>query len=216
MMRWLVAAVLMGMAALWGMGCVDGGDPPSLQFTGSDGGSADTASPDAAQPDGFDASPGADVAAAPDVPPIPCETDQACVTALGTLPACRVARCDPVAGCVAAFVADHSPCDDALPCTTNDACQSGTCVGVAIDCDDDNRCTTDECFAGTCLHEPLPSGSDCGMCAACNADGQCVGDKISPAGSEQRFGRTRAPPDEHDHLETQRDEAGKQRRLSRG
>jgi hypothetical protein len=66
---------------------------------------------------------------------------------------------------------DGAPCDDANACTSPDQCSAGACVGTPLVCP-----PPDECHAlgvcqpalGTCLHEPLPSGTACseGTCQA--------------------------------------------------
>ncbi len=56
---------------------------------------------------------------------------------------------DTAPGCV-----DGAACDDGSECTTDDVCQNGTCVGTAIDCDDDNPCTDDGCDSSGCAHAP--------------------------------------------------------------
>ncbi len=43
------------------------------------------------------------------------------------------------------------------------------------DCDDQIRCTFDQCDPQQgCQHQPLPAGSDCGICLACDDQGDCV------------------------------------------
>jgi len=38
------------------------------------------------------------------------------------------------------------PCDDNSKCTTEECCaQTGLCVYTPVNCDDDNACTTDSC-----------------------------------------------------------------------
>jgi hypothetical protein len=56
-------------------------------------------------------------------------------------------------------------CDDNNPCTTDDHCQGGTCLGTAApdgtSCNDGNPCTqTDRCRAGTCEGVETPR-TDC-------------------------------------------------------
>ena len=71
--------------------------------------------------------------------------------------------------------ADGTPCDDGNPCTTNETCQSGSCVGSVAPngtaCDDGNACTqTDTCQSGTC------TGSNPVICTAldpCHDSGVC-------------------------------------------
>ena len=71
-------------------------------------------------------------------------------------------------GCGDAFSATESPqCDDGSPCTTDDVCQTGTCVGAPRNCSDDDACTVDSCDSagGAFLCEHVDcntvSGSSC-------------------------------------------------------
>jgi hypothetical protein len=92
---------------------------------------------------------------------------------------CTDDSCDPMVGC--GFTANSGPCDDSQPCTINDACSGGSCVGEPIDCDDGDPCTYDTCSGG-CIHtthdvcstgEPL--GATCNECTAtiCSLDAFC-------------------------------------------
>ena len=59
--------------------------------------------------------------------------------------------------CVPVAVADHTPCDDEEPCTVQNECLEGLCVGVATVCNDDDICTADTCEPGYgCVNQPLP------------------------------------------------------------
>jgi hypothetical protein len=49
-------------------------------------------------------------------------------------------------------------CDDGNPCTTNSFNGTG-CVYALINCDDGNESTLDSCRDGTCINEPIDSGS---------------------------------------------------------
>jgi hypothetical protein len=56
-------------------------------------------------------------------------------------------------------------CDDKNPCTSNDKCQSGTCIGTTVadgaSCDDGDPCTqSDSCQAGVCTGSESPR-TDC-------------------------------------------------------
>ncbi|MEE2961592.1 MAG: hypothetical protein VYA34_12685 [Myxococcota bacterium] len=52
-------------------------------------------------------------------------------------------------------------CNDENPCTFNDVCQAGECVGTAYSCDDEDACTADTCDgAGECLYEDLDCPED--------------------------------------------------------
>ena len=59
-------------------------------------------------------------------------------------------------------------CDDNNTCTTNDVCAVGKCQGVgSLECDDDNQCTKDICLPeGGCEHENIEG--------ACSDDNPCT------------------------------------------
>lgn len=99
---------------------------------------------------------------------------------------CVTVTCDPVKGCVAAN--NTAACEDGNPCTVNDRCSRGSCVGgEPATCDDNETCTVDGCSKerGGCFHEPLPANTacddrnDCTTSSACgdgpNA-GRCIGE----------------------------------------
>ncbi len=85
--------------------------------------------------------------------------------------------CAPTTGtCSTPTKADSTPCSDANPCTTNDACSAGVCApGALVTCDDTNPCTSDLCqpATGACVHEPMAAGAPCGGGKACYS-GACV------------------------------------------
>jgi len=43
---------------------------------------------------------------------------------------------------------DGTVCDDSNPCTFNDVCAAGSCVGAVVTCSDGVACTVDKCLAG--------------------------------------------------------------------
>jgi hypothetical protein len=55
-------------------------------------------------------------------------------------------------------------CDDGDPCTADDACVDGACVGVPVVCDDGIDCTVDRCVAGQCVATPSDRRCDTGGC----------------------------------------------------
>ncbi len=63
---------------------------------------------------------------------------------------------------------DGVPCEDGNPCTMNDQCLGGICVGgPPTNCDDMDACTTDGCApASGCTHVPVESEA-CGNCSDC-------------------------------------------------
>ncbi len=98
---------------------------------------------------------------------------------------CRVQICFPDQGCVE-YSLDGVFCDDGDPCTDQDVCVSGACIGETDDCDDYNACTEDTCSDGVCTHMPLDNGTVCeqenftdpqcygGFCTtACESDAEC-------------------------------------------
>ena len=68
---------------------------------------------------------------------------------------CTDDLCDPALGCY--HNTNAAACDDFNPCTTNDKCSTGKCLGTGtIDCDDNNPCTKDSCLPnGGCQHENI-------------------------------------------------------------
>ncbi|WP_437600995.1 kelch repeat-containing protein [Sorangium sp. So ce590] len=82
----------------------------------------------------------------------------ACAEAAG---ASADGTCSPVTG---------RACDDGNDCTSDDACDAGTCAGEADDaatCDDGNDCTRDACSGGECVSTPDDT-------AACEGRGLCT------------------------------------------
>ena len=110
-----------------------------------------------------------------DAGPGPCKQDAVCEQRAGTLPPCRRAKC--VEGqCKQTVAEDGASCEDGMPCTLQDSCTNGTCVGLAVtatDCDDANPCSTDSCDEGTglCSHQPVDGG--CAHPNPCVGPGTC-------------------------------------------
>ncbi len=74
---------------------------------------------------------------------------------------------------------DTLECDDGDPCTSDDHCAEGVCVGGGAMCDDGNACTQDSCLDGVCSHEnladvPCDDGDACTQGDVCTL-GACVG-----------------------------------------
>jgi len=95
--------------------------------------------------------------------------------------ACRVGICDEnVDACVPLAGNEGGVCNDNNPCTTNDRCAAGECVGgAALVCNDNNACTTDSCNpASGCVfmnnNDPCNDNNPCTMNDACSG-GACVG-----------------------------------------
>ena len=74
-------------------------------------------------------------------------------------------------GCVGAD--DGTSCDDADPCTLDDVCTGGVCVGGSNDpCSSDNPCEVGVCVAGEgCSYEALEDGTVCD--ASCFESATC-------------------------------------------
>ncbi|MSP92131.1 MAG: hypothetical protein EXR79_10075 [Myxococcales bacterium] len=106
---------------------------------------------------------------------------------------CTSNACNAGTGCTFPAVpnANNQVCDDGNGCTIVSACVNGKCVGkdplgIGLDCNDGNPCTTDTCefMQGGCKHVHVAPGTACGggSCAqvvwtppgACNLAGQCV------------------------------------------
>ena len=101
--------------------------------------------------------------------PVDCNDNNACTT-----DSCSGGTCSHVA------VTDGTTCDDGDACTTADSCTAGVCGGAALDCNDNNACTTDSCSGGTCSHVSVADGTTCDDGDACTQtdscqSGACVG-----------------------------------------
>jgi len=90
---------------------------------------------------------------------------------------CTDDSCNPLLGCM--HVNNTASCDDLDPCTQEDVCASGSCVGSgAVGCDDGNPCSDDFCvpMAG-CSHQantaPCNDGSVCTVADQCKG-GLCI------------------------------------------
>ena len=97
-------------------------------------------------------------------------------------PACRVEVLDPeTCACELVPVDDAVPCNDGNPCTHEDRCAGGTCLGkpltsgeAALACDDQNPCTEDLCDPlESCAH--YPTGGDCDDGDPCTDGEHCDG-----------------------------------------
>ena len=111
---------------------------------------------------------------------------------------CTQDTCDPDASyCV--YTAAEADCNDLNPCTIDDACAEGFCLGQAKDCDDANPCTDDSCelATGACAHkavncsdgdlcstdscDPLEDGGCVSLPVDCDDDDDCTADACDPA-----------------------------------
>ena len=91
---------------------------------------------------------------------------------------CTDDSCDSQKGCQ--YVPNNADCDDGNPCTLDDQCSGGFCVGKGgLDCDDANPCTSDACDpTDGCLHTfnaaPCDDGNVCTLVDTC-VQGECQG-----------------------------------------
>jgi hypothetical protein len=92
--------------------------------------------------------------------PLPCYDENPCTLDL----------CDPKAGCAYVPTANGAGCDDADPCTHEEYCFEGECVGDLEICDDGLACTLDYCESGECVHLPPPG--HCATQAGCTPVGE--------------------------------------------
>ncbi len=155
-----------------------------VQDAGVDGG-ADVGEADGGDDVTADAAP--DVATVDTNVPVGCENDSQC-KALVTSP-CHSATCNTETGlCEVAAVADGAPCGAANKCLSLQLCDKGVCVGKAVDCDDNDPCTTDQCSPDVgCLNNanegPCEDGDPCTEKDACK-DGACAGTPVTcPVGN---------------------------------
>jgi hypothetical protein len=94
---------------------------------------------------------------------------------------CTDDSCNPDTGCEHA--ANNFACDDKNACTMNDVCGDGTCAGPdAVDCNDNNPCTTDACEPATgCQSDnnaaPCDDQDGCTTEDICN-NGACTGGPV--------------------------------------
>jgi hypothetical protein len=88
---------------------------------------------------------------------------------------CLAPLCTPATG-ECSFVPDHDGylCDDADPCTVDSKCVEGVCSsGQAVNCNDGNLCTDDECAPGSgCIS--TPNSAACGNGNACTINDYCA------------------------------------------
>ncbi len=88
---------------------------------------------------------------------------------------CVVGACEE-GECHARAEVQGTPCDDQDPCTENDGCFSGACVGAPIDCSAlDLDCTRGVCEpdTGLCAMQPRPDLSSCESDDPCAAHAAC-------------------------------------------
>ena len=97
---------------------------------------------------------------------------------------CQRTKCIPATGeCETLDAPDGTACDDFDPCTMDDKCMAGQCLGTAK-CQDNNPCTRDLCdpLTGACTFDSAAmDGRPCGPGFSCR-DGECAsrGDDYTP------------------------------------
>jgi hypothetical protein len=91
---------------------------------------------------------------------------------------CTTDSCDASTGC-SNLANPGATCDDGNACTQGEVCSGSSCEGgSAVDCSDDNLCTTEACVPATgCKTVFLTSGDFCGNSGRCDA-GECVAPKL--------------------------------------
>lgn len=86
---------------------------------------------------------------------------------------CSAGACQPDSG-GCSFTLTLGSCNDSNPCTENDHCEEGLCVGEPRSCEDSLSCTADSCEpAQGCVHEPIVGECDDGN--ECTALDHCIG-----------------------------------------
>jgi len=92
--------------------------------------------------------------------------------------ACNVGVCDALTGvCLAQPLNESGVCDDGDPCTEDDACAAGVCVGQSKDCSAlSDACNVGVCNAvtGVCEAAPANEGGPCDDGDACSEGDSCV------------------------------------------
>lgn len=130
-----------------------------------------------------------------------CDPEFGCFSAFGCVSAesvvcttpnvCLVASCEPETGaCVDTPKSNGVACDDSNGCTESDACQSGSCVGVALTCLASDGCHdggTCNPATGECSQPAKADGTSCDDGRACStADtchaGVCTGAPVANCG----------------------------------
>ncbi len=101
----------------------------------------------------------------------------------GTAPCTADQVCDEDADTCNDVCTDDTDCADADACNGNETCVDGACsAGTALNCEDDDNCTTDSCDAAAgCVHDVVDCdpGEECnpdsGICEAlpCDTDDEC-------------------------------------------
>ena len=109
--------------------------------------------------------------------PEECEIDGECVANEAPNPDNPCEICLVVIEAQAWSPDDAALCDDGDPCTADDACAEGECVGEVLACDDGDPCTEDLCDAqtGECDAAPGDDGVSCEDGDPCSRGDVCLG-----------------------------------------
>ncbi len=98
---------------------------------------------------------------------------------------CTTDICDSVQGCIHRF--NDIVCSDQNPCTINDRCIEGACIGSNLNCDDQNPCTSNQCDPRIGCHfeiivnQSCDDQNPCTQNDICLQTGQCAGSEIGCA-----------------------------------
>ncbi len=101
--------------------------------------------------------------------------------------ACQSNTCDTSTGsCNIKYLGLGTACSDGNACTSGDQCSDGKCVGKAVDCQDNEACTTDSCDASDgCKHANnsflCNDGDSCTGGDVCSG-GKCLGQASGEGG----------------------------------
>jgi hypothetical protein len=122
----------------------------------------------------------------PSALPIACDDGDLCTTgdrcegarcapgtaACTTSSVCLAPVCNPSAGGCGLVFVDGILCSDGDPCTTNDRCSGGFCVGgAAPSCDDGNPCTVESCTSMGCVTTNVVDDI---VCTNAGSSGTCI------------------------------------------
>lgn len=120
--------------------------------------------------------------------PIACDDGDSCTTgdrcegatctpgtaACTTSNVCLAPLCDPSTGGCSFGIVNGILCSDGDPCTTNDRCSGGVCVGGAeTSCDDGNPCTVESCTSMGCASMNVVDDTVCTI--GPGSSGVCMG-----------------------------------------
>jgi hypothetical protein len=98
---------------------------------------------------------------------ITCQQDSGCIYSENE-DICTIAVCSQGV-CIQQY--NENSCDDGNPCTENDACNNGNCIGEQRTCSDDVSCSLDYCSGGKCYHDY--SGCFCNISSDCKDNNSC-------------------------------------------